>query len=114
MENPKNILGNVIKRTREARHLTQQEVADLSNIDVRTLLNIENYRGNPNFAVLWSLVRTLNINTQEIFFPEMFQKSSSIVYLQQLVGNCSEYEAETLIPILVALLNALRSNKSES
>ena len=40
-------LGDVIKRARGKLGLTQNEVADAADIDVRTVLNIENYKGNP-------------------------------------------------------------------
>lgn len=41
-------LGNAVKRARAKLALTQSEVAEKANMDVRTVLNIENNRGNPN------------------------------------------------------------------
>lgn len=38
-------LGDAVKRARGKLGLTQSEVADAANIDVRTVLNIENYKG---------------------------------------------------------------------
>jgi DNA-binding XRE family transcriptional regulator len=40
-------LGDAIKRSRGKLGLTQSEVADKVDIDVHTVLNIENYKGNP-------------------------------------------------------------------
>lgn len=40
-------LGDAIKRAHGKSGLTQSEVADAADIDVRTVLNIENYKGNP-------------------------------------------------------------------
>ena len=40
-------LGDAVKRAREKMGFTQNEVAEKADIDVRTVLNIENYRGNP-------------------------------------------------------------------
>ena len=37
-------LGDAVKRARGKLDLTQNEVADLADIDVRTVLNIENYK----------------------------------------------------------------------
>ena len=42
-------LGNSVKRARGKLKLTQSEVASLAEVDVRTVLNIENYKGNPKF-----------------------------------------------------------------
>ena len=60
-------LGDVVKRTRGKLGLTQSEVADAVDIDVRTVLNIENYKGNPKMEVLFPLIRTLKIDAREIF-----------------------------------------------
>ena len=41
-------LGDAIKRARGKLGLTQSEVADKSDIDVRTVLNIENFYTSKN------------------------------------------------------------------
>ena len=40
-------LGDAVKRARGELNLTQRQVADRIEVDVRTILNIENYKGNP-------------------------------------------------------------------
>ena len=40
-------LGNAVKKTRVEHVLTQNEVADKNDVDVRTVLNIVNYKVNP-------------------------------------------------------------------
>lgn len=106
-------LGNAVKKARGKMHLTQSEVAARIDVDVRTVLNIENNKGNPKLEVLFPLVRALNMDTQEIFYPEMSRESISLVKLQQLVGECSDEEAETLIPIVSSVILALRSKESQ-
>ncbi|MBE6617997.1 MAG: helix-turn-helix transcriptional regulator [Ruminococcaceae bacterium] len=106
-------LGNAVKKARGKMHLTQSEVAAKIDVDVRTVLNIENNKGNPKLEVLFPLVRALNMDTQEIFYPEMFRESISLVKLQQLVGECSDEEAEALIPIVSSVISALRSKESQ-
>lgn len=102
-------LGDSVKRARGKLGLTQNEVADLIDIDVRTLLNIENYKGNPKMEVLFPLVRALKIDSREIFNPEMQRDLPALNHLRLLVEDCSEKEAETIIPIFSAVLSALRS-----
>ena len=95
-------LGDAIKRARGKLGLTQSEVADKADIDVRTVLNIENYKGNPKMEVLYPLVRALEIDAREIFNPEMQRET---VALRQ---ECSEEEAAAIIPIFKSVLTALR------
>ena len=65
------VLGDVVKVAREQAGLTQAELATAINRDTRTVLNIENYKGNPKLEVLYPLVRALRIDSREIFYPEM-------------------------------------------
>ncbi len=105
-------LGNAVKQARNRQELTQSQVADLIDIDMRTVLNIENYKGNPKMEVLYPLVRVLKIDPNEIFYPERLHTSSDLNYLHVLLDTCTEQEAVTLRPILETILAALRTNNS--
>ena len=41
------VLGDVIKKAREEAGLSQLSLSRATGVDNRTILNIENYRGNP-------------------------------------------------------------------
>ena len=101
-------LGDAIKRARGKAGLTQNEVADAADIDVRTVLNIENYKGNPKMEVLYPLVRTLKIDAREIFNPEMRRETPALRQLRLLIEDCSEEEAAAIIPVFQSVLTALR------
>lgn len=105
-------LGDAIKRARGKLELTQNEVADAANIDVRTVLNIENYKGNPKMEVLFPLVRALKIDAREIFNPEMQRETSALRQLRLLIEECSEEEAAAIIPVFQAMLSALRDKNT--
>lgn len=106
-------LGDSVKRARGKLKLTQSEVASIAEVDVRTVLNIENYKGNPKFEVLCSIIRVLNLDTQEIFYPEIGRESAPLTYLQQIIGGCTDEEAEMLIQIVTSVLSALRDKNSQ-
>lgn len=105
-------LGDAVKRARGRMALTQSEVADAINVDVRTVLNIENYKGNPKMEVLFPLIRALKIDAREIFYPEIQRESSELRQLRLLIEECSEEEAAAIIPILHSILIALRSTNA--
>lgn len=105
-------LGDAIKRARGRLDLTKGEVADKIDVDVRTILNIENYKGNPKMEVLFPLVRALRIDAREIFNPEMQRESPAIRQLRLLIEECSESEAAAIIPVFEAVLNALRDQNA--
>lgn len=84
-------------------------MAEKANIDNRTVLNIENNKGNPKLEVLYPLIRTLKIDPMEIFYPEVHRHSPSLNQLRILIEECTEEEANAIIPILESILAALRN-----
>lgn len=106
------ILGDVVKVAREKAGLTQAEVAASIDRDSRTVLNIENYKGNPKLEVLYPLVRTLRIDAREIFNPEMKLDSPALRELRMLVEDCNEDEAAAIIPVFQAALAMVRNHRS--
>ena len=107
-----NTLGDAVRRARMKLDLTQSEVAESIDVDVRTVLNIENSKGNPKMEVLYPLVRVLKIDAKEIFYPEIQRESPSISQLRLLIEDCSEEEAATMIPVLKSVLAALRDKNA--
>ena len=107
-------LGDTVKQARTRMKLTQNEVAELIDVDSRTILNIENYKGNPKMEVLHPLVRILKIDAREIFTPEILRDSPSLRQLRILVEDCDEQEAAAIIPAVRAILEVLRSKDAQS
>ena len=104
-------LGDAVKNARYQLGLTQNQVADMADVDVRTVMSIENYKANPQMKVLYPLIRTLRIDAQGVFHPELGRETPALQQLRLLVGECSEREAETLIPVLESVLSALRAKE---
>ena len=105
-------LGDAVKRARGKLDLTQNEVADAAGIDSRTVLNIENYKGNPKLEVLYPLVRALKMDFRDIFYPEMLRESPMLEQLRLVTGECTEEEAASLIPVIQSVLAAMRSTNA--
>lgn len=101
-------LGDAVKRARGRLGLTQAQVADAINADVRTVMNIENYKGNPKLEILHPLVRYLGFDPREIFTPEMQRETPSRVHLRMLIDTCSDQEAEDLVKVVQTVLSVMR------
>ena len=54
-------LAKVVRAAREEAHLSQAALAEQIGCDERTILNIENDRGNPKFEVLCQIIAYLHI-----------------------------------------------------
>lgn len=107
-------LGDSVRRAREEAHMSQTELAEKIGLDVRTIINIENYRGNPKLEVLYPLIRELKILPEEIFFPE--NKVSSEIRDRFLleIFDCSKNELKALIPVIQSFKEAIRTIDEEA
>ena len=105
-------LADSIKQARRRLGLTQEQVADIAGVDPVNIMKMENVsrNSNPELATLYPVVRALNINPQDIFYPGIARDNPRIQLLQQLISDCSDSEADALIPIVRELLQFMRSN----
>lgn len=102
-------LGKAVRKARLAQNLTQGQLAERIGIDQRTVLNIENHKGNPKFEVLFPLIRALKIDPNEVFYPELQEENPALHQLQALISDCSQDEAAALVAVCQALLPTLRA-----
>lgn len=107
-------LSEAVALAREKEKKTQREVADDLHIDVRTVLNIENRRGNPKLSILYPLVRYLNIDPYRIFYSTSKHISPARQQLHQLIDTCTDEEVELLLPIHRDVIFALRNNSKKN
>ena len=89
-------LGDAVKRARGKSGLTQNEVADMADVDVRTVLNIENYKGNPKMEVLYPLVHALKIDAREIFNPEIRRETPALRQLRVMIEDAAKKKRRLL------------------
>ena len=106
-------LAQAVKRAREKAGLTQKELAEAIGIDSRTILEIENGRGNPKMEVLYPLVRFLKIDARDIFNPERERSNPELRRLRAMVEECNEDEAAVMISVFQTVLHAVRNPNPE-
>lgn len=114
MQDYSHPLGDAVKIARSELGLTQEQVASQIDADARTIMNIENYKGNPKMKTLFPLIRLLKIDSREIFNPEMQRESPAIRQLRFLIEECSEQEAAALIPVIQSVLSTLRAKEAST
>ena len=112
MHDIKQLLGNTVREYRTNLGLSQEKLAEILDLDQRTILNIEVGRGNPKFEVLYPLITYLKIPADKIFYPNVENPTPECQKLMTLLNDCSEQEAENLLPLMIDLLKILRKNSS--
>lgn len=61
------VLGATVKRARLSLKLTQKGVAEMIDVDERTIMKIEKGDSNPTLEVLFPLIQVLKIDSRAIF-----------------------------------------------
>lgn len=61
-------LGQAIKRAREARQMTREQLADILNIAPRHIQSIENEGQYPSFQLFVRLITMFNISADQYIF----------------------------------------------
>lgn len=105
------ILAKVVRASREEAHLSQAALAEQIGCDERTILNIENNRGNPKFEVLCHIIAHLKIPADQIFHPADLINGEKKQKLLLLLQACTEQEATEILPILEHLLKLIQKKE---
>lgn len=108
MQDIKKNLANAVREYRSEIGLSQEKLAEILNLDQRTILNIEAGRGNPKFEVLYPLITYLKIPSDRIFYPDKENQSTSLQKLLATLNDCTEQEANDLLPMVRYMLDLLR------
>ena len=59
-------IGKNLRRVREDRLMTQQELAEAADLGLSTVLRIENDRVEPRFSTIRKLAKALDVNAREL------------------------------------------------
>ncbi len=104
MHNKTDLLGSIIKESREINGRTVESVANSLGISERYLYRIENEGKKPSYDVLYKLIRELTISPEKIFYPEKPSKDSEIENLLRLLSDCDQRALNVVIATVKALI----------
>lgn len=112
MQEAKINLGKVVRVARKRKRITQDYLAEKVGVQPRTILEIENGRGNPRFENLFVMVRLLDIAPNDIFnydcglaqdTEQLFQELSSFSEEEQRMAAAAARAVLQLFKIFVAV-----------
>ena len=75
----KKLLGKRLQEIRKSKKLTQEQVAELIDIETVSLSNIENGKYFPSAENLDKLLNVLKINPSEIFYCEYNKSTKELI-----------------------------------
>ena len=110
------VTGEMIKRIREERKITQQNLAEKINISAKTVSKWETGRGYPDISLIESLAKALNVSVIELFAGQNVQNTNRTflmprmkIYVCPICGNIIVSAGETVVSCCGITLIALEA-----
>lgn len=94
MNDRKYIFGKFLKDIRNKRNLSQERLAELSFINIKTISNMENAKVNFDLDNLDRLSSILFVDLIEKYFEIMYEDSSSIENIISSLNSKDRYEGK--------------------
>ncbi len=105
MDDIKKLLGKRIKDLRKAQGISQQHLAELANIDQRSLSHIECGDTFPSRALL-DIAHALNISLQDLFDFEHYEMTSE--NMARYIKDNIDYLPPEFLTAVYRMVKALR------
>lgn len=104
-------LGQVVRKKRKSKNLSQEALAEKLGVCKRTIIDIENSVGNPKFELLCTLVRELDLPIYQVFYPELEENPEMTNLLMKELSDCSDYEMKVILSVVKNLRYTLKNEK---
>lgn len=90
-------LGQCVRDARKRCGLTQQELADQSEVGLRHIQNIESGLVNPSYECLSALIKRLGLSANLLFYPDMPNQDTELERFMGKYLSCTEEERQILL-----------------
>lgn len=99
-------IGNRISYIRKERGYTQEKLAELADISIQFLSDIENNKKNMTVTTLKNIADSLNITTDYLIYgKEESNENSMIITMLNTLSDNNRKKAEKLLEIFVSAIN---------
>lgn len=106
----KKLLGDAVKEERLRRNMSQNTLAEMVHVSLRTISDIENYNGNPRFDNLCLLVDFLDLPIGTVMKGEAEPMDSTMKQIIAELNQCSSETKRLALGTLRGLLSAISEN----
>lgn len=100
-------LGMRIKQTRENRHFTQEQLAELCNLSASHIGHIERGTRIPSLDTVFCISQALNISIDCLIFDSVNVNESLFTTIQAILKNKDKRKVKTFMTTVKALANII-------
>lgn len=106
------LIGNHIKEVRKGRHISQEYLAELTDLSVTYISQIERAAKHPSLQTLVAVANALSVTADRLLYEnQQHNRSEYEAEFIELIGDCSSYERVVIYETIFALKRTLRTKK---
>lgn len=97
--------GIVLKNARINQKLTQAELAEILNISLPYLKDLERFRNNPSYEIFEKVIRYFNLSADIVIYPNKNITNSIYQQIIRLLTQCNETQLYVILATTEALIS---------
>ena len=101
--------GIVLKNARIDKKLTQAELAEILDISLPYLKDLERFRNNPSYNVFEKVIRYFNLSADTVIYPNQNRTDDTYQKIERLLTQCDEKQLKVILATTEALLTVSKS-----
>ena len=102
--NPKQF-GTVMKNARMDKKLTQAELAEILDLSLSYLKDLERFKNTPSLEFFAKTIQYFNLSADTVIYPDKNLNNSTYQKLQRHLLQYDEKQLKTLLAIAEAVLS---------
>lgn len=102
--------GIVLKDARMNQKLTQAELAEILDISLPYLKDLERFRNNPSYEVFKKVIHYFNLSADTVIYPNQNRNDSTYQQIMRLLTRCNEAQLYVILSTTKALLSVAEEN----
>ena len=97
--------GSSLRRAREKREYTREQIAERAGISPRFVSAIENDRRKPSLDVLIRVIKATGASFDEVLAPQTAAEDEVTDRIKRLISQCSQRDQELVLSLIDQMLD---------
>ena len=100
-------IGQQIRKSRKARGLSQEQLAEMVNISTTHMSHIETGNTKLSLPVLVDIANALDVRTDDLLERSQYTTGNAVEEIAAMLESCSAQEAKVVVDIVKAVKQAI-------
>ena len=102
--NPKQF-GIIIKNARMDKKLTQAELAEILDLSLSYLKDLERFKNTPSLEVFAKTIQYFNLSADTVIYPDKNLNNSTYQKIERRLLQCDEKQLKIILALTEAVLS---------